>query len=120
MEKMLVTVKLRVMDEVGRGLGVDVMEIPRLAAEDEYTVMREKTLAHIKGHGPQGRELLLQTIRIMNMEMTKRYEQVDATLQERLKQIESIIAMAVEKDKKSERESERRIELEDDPTSYSN
>lgn len=98
MEQMLVTVKLRVLDEVGRSLGIDVQELPRLAAENDPTQLREKTLAHIQGHGPAGRQLLLQTLRIMNKELAKRYQQVDATLQERLRQVEEAVSAAVDAD----------------------
>eukprot|EP01041_Mallomonas_annulata_P012377 gene12377-26033_t len=99
MERMLVTIKLRVLDEAGRDLGIDVMELPRLAAENDPNLLKEKTLAHIEGHGPAGRELLLQTIRIMNVELAKRYQKVDATLQVRLKEIEQLIETAVQEDK---------------------
>jgi hypothetical protein len=40
MENMLVTVKLRLLDEIGKGMGVDVMILPKLAAEEDPAELR--------------------------------------------------------------------------------
>ena len=42
LENMLVTVKLRLLDEIGKGMGVDVMILPKLAAEDDPSELRRK------------------------------------------------------------------------------
>lgn len=42
LENMLVTIKLRLLDEIGKGMGVDVMILPKLAAEDDPTELRRK------------------------------------------------------------------------------
>ena len=39
---MLVTTKLRLLDEVGKGMGVDVMVLPKLAAEENPAELRRK------------------------------------------------------------------------------
>ena len=42
LENMLVTVKLRLLDEIGKGMGVDVMILPKLAAEENPSELRRK------------------------------------------------------------------------------
>ena len=59
MQSLLVTIKLRLLDELGRGKGYDVMMLPKLAAESDPEMLREKTLAHIRGYPAEGCELFL-------------------------------------------------------------
>ena len=41
-ENILVTIKLRLLDEIGKGMGVDVMILPKLAAEENPSELRRK------------------------------------------------------------------------------
>ena len=42
LENMLITTKLRLLDEVGKGMGIDVMVLPKLAAEENPAELRRK------------------------------------------------------------------------------
>ena len=75
-ENLLVTIKLRLLDEVGKGMGVDVMVLPKLAAESDPAELRRKTVEHLRAYDAAGCELFLQTLRLMRGEMSKRYQQV--------------------------------------------
>ena len=44
LENMLITTKLRLLDEVGKGMGVDVMVLPKLAAEENPAELRRKVM----------------------------------------------------------------------------
>jgi hypothetical protein len=44
LENMLITTKLRLLDEVGKGMGVDVMMLPKLAAEENPAELRRKVM----------------------------------------------------------------------------
>lgn len=94
---MLVTIKLRVLDEMGKDMGLDVTAIPILATEDNPVKLKEKTLAHLKDHDEAGKELFLQTLRIIMSEMDRRYERVDPMLKSQLKEIERIVQSCVGK-----------------------
>ena len=45
LENMLITTKLRLLDEVGKGMGVDVMVLPKLAAEENPAELRRKVMS---------------------------------------------------------------------------
>jgi len=47
LENMLITTKLRLLDEVGKGMGVDVMVLPKLAAEENPAELRRKVCLSI-------------------------------------------------------------------------
>ena len=49
-----------------------------------------KTLDHLSKYDKQGKELFLQTLRLMREEMKVRYDRVDATLDRKLAEIEII------------------------------
>ena len=75
-ENLLVTIKLRLLDEVGKGMGIDVMVLPKLAAEVDPVELRRKAVEHLRPYDAAGCELFLQTLRLMRGEMSKRYQQV--------------------------------------------
>jgi len=89
-ENLLVTIKLRLLDECGKNLGVDVMLLPKLAAEGDPAELRRKTLQHLDSYDKPGQELFLQTLRIMMGEMKKRYQGVDPLLYLNLREVEKI------------------------------
>lgn len=95
MTSMLVTIKLRILDEMGKDMGLDVTIIPMLATEDNPLKLKEKTLAHLRGHDEAGRALFLQTLRIIISEMDRRYERIDPMLKSQLKEIETIVQSCV-------------------------
>ena len=89
-ENMLVTVKLRLLDELGKSMGVDVMILPQLAAEEDPAELTRKTILHLEGYDTTGQQLFLQTLRIMLGEMKKRYQAVDPLLLLNLREVERI------------------------------
>eukprot|EP01039_Chlorochromonas_danica_P010005 gene10006-11065_t len=91
LEHMLVTVKLRLLDEKGKTMGVDVMMLPKLAAEEDPAELRRKTIAHISPYDNDGKALFLQTLRIMMKEMKARYAHVDPLLLLNLQEVEKIV-----------------------------
>jgi hypothetical protein len=92
LENLLVTIKLRLLDEIGRGLGLDVMMLPRLAAEEDPIELRRKTTEYLQSYDRTCQELFLQSLKLMRVEMKKRYSQlrVDTTLLEHLDIIEEV------------------------------
>ena len=50
LENMLITTKLRLLDEVGKGMGVDVMVLPKLAAEENPAELRRKVCLSVFSH----------------------------------------------------------------------
>eukprot|EP00597_Dinobryon_sp_UTEXLB2267_P002253 CAMPEP_0170067922 /NCGR_PEP_ID=MMETSP0019_2-20121128/7074_1 /TAXON_ID=98059 /ORGANISM="Dinobryon sp., Strain UTEXLB2267" /LENGTH=85 /DNA_ID=CAMNT_0010275405 /DNA_START=580 /DNA_END=833 /DNA_ORIENTATION=+ len=80
MESLLVTVKLRLLDEQGKRLGVDVMILPKLAAEEDPSELRRKTILHLESYDNTGKLLFLQTLKLLRKEMLKRYQNVDPLL----------------------------------------
>lgn len=90
MQNLLVTIKLRILDEIGRNLGVDVMILPKLASEGNPAELKRKTVEHLKSYDRAGKELFLQTLQIMRGEMKRRYNNVDPLLSLNLEQIEKI------------------------------
>jgi len=103
MENLLVTIKLRVLDEIGKNLGVDVTILPKLAAEEDPAMLRKKTIDHLKSYEcAGGKELFLQALRMMTSEMKKRYKDVDPILFQNLKEVEKICLSLIELDRKTE------------------
>ena len=51
-ENMLVTIKLRLLDEIGKGMGVDVMILPKLAAEENPSELRRKVCIYMRMPNP--------------------------------------------------------------------
>lgn len=76
MENFLVTIKLRVLDEIGRSKGIDVTILPKLAAEHDPDTMRINTYRHLEGFDTEGKLLFLQTLKLLRKEMKKRYTSV--------------------------------------------
>jgi hypothetical protein len=71
-----VTLKLRILDEIGKTMGVDVLVLPKLAAEESPAELRRKTTEYLSSYDINGKKLFLQTLQIMQIEMKKRYQQV--------------------------------------------
>jgi hypothetical protein len=102
-ENLLVTVKLRLMDEMGRNMGMDVMMLPKLAAENEPEELQRKTIEFLDTYTLPAKELFVQTLQIMRKEMQKRYEGVDPMLITNLDRIEKIAQSRIELDIKKEK-----------------
>jgi hypothetical protein len=90
MENLLVTIKLRVLDEIGRTMGIDVTRIPVLAAEEDPAMLRKKTLQYLKDYDNTGIELFLQVLSMIKTEMKKRYTAIDPILFLNMGEIEKI------------------------------
>ena len=91
MENVLITLKLRILDEVGKGLGVDVTVLPKLASIADPVELKQQTVNHLKSYtSVGGKQLFLQALGIMRKEMTKRYDKVDPSLFSNLEEIEKI------------------------------
>ena len=54
MENILTTLKLRMLDEVGKGLGVDVTILPKLASIADPVELRQQTVNHLKSYTSGG------------------------------------------------------------------
>ena len=91
LEGLLVTLKLRLLEEAGRSLGYDVSVIPKLAAEEDPAELRRKTVEHVQSYeSVGGKELFLQALRLMRKEMAKRYTRIDPLLLLNLDEVEKI------------------------------
>jgi hypothetical protein len=90
MENLLVTIKLRLLDEYGKTLGVDVMLLPKLASEEDPSELKRKTVEYLEMYDDSGKTLFLQTLRLMMGEMAKRYDNVDPLLIMNMREIEKI------------------------------
>lgn len=89
-QSLLVTIKLRLLDEWGKTKGVDVMMLPKIASEEDPNIMRQKTIQIISDYNNEGRELFLTALQILRKEMIKRYQNVDPILIANLEEIEKI------------------------------
>lgn len=98
MEQLLVTIQLRLLDEQGKKLGVDVQLLPKLAAETDPAEMKRMAEMHLSSYDATGRALFLQTLRIMLSEMRKRYSNVDPLLLNNLQEVEKVTEMYLKKD----------------------
>lgn len=87
-EALLVTIKLRVLDEIGFRKGVDITMIPKLAAESNDDIMRINTLKYLKNFDLEGQELFLVSLKTVVREIETRYIQMDGDLLVNLKKIE--------------------------------
>lgn len=72
-ENMLVTLKLLLIEEVGKRKGDDILMLSKLAAEDDDDVLDEKTREYFKKYDVLGKQLFLQTFLILKSDMKKRY-----------------------------------------------
>ena len=88
LEALLVTIKLRVLDEIGFRKGVDITMIPKLAAESNDDIMRINTLKYLKNFDLEGQELFLVSLKTVVREIETRYIQMDGDLLVNLKKIE--------------------------------
>lgn len=97
MENLLVTIKLRLLDEQGQNMGVDVMLLPKLASEEDPVELRRKTVEHLEMYDQAGRQLFLQTLQLMRGEMEKRYNNVDPILFMNLGEVEKIAVSMIKR-----------------------
>lgn len=96
LEALLVTLRLRIIEEMGKSLGTDVTILPKLASLDDRNMLQTKTNEHLATYNNiGGMELFLQALRMMINETTKRYKDVDAALLENLKEIELLTTEAI-------------------------
>ena len=106
MEGLLVTVKLRLLEEAGRALGYDVTIIPKLASEEDPAELRRKTLEHVQSYESLGgKELFLQALRLMRREMKMRYNNIDPLLLLNLDEVEKITLGLIQRGRKEEEEA---------------
>jgi hypothetical protein len=106
MESLLVTVKLRLLEELGKKFGYDTTIIPKLAAEENPADLRRKTIEHLQSYdGVGGKDLFLQALRMMKKEMKKRYTQVDPLLLMNLSEIEKIAQEMLKREMEAEESS---------------
>jgi hypothetical protein len=106
MESLLVTVKLRLLEELGKKFGYDTTIIPKLAAEENPADLRRKTIEHLQSYdGVGGKDLFLQALRMMKKEMKKRYTQVDPLLLMNLSEIEKIAQELLKREMEAEESS---------------
>ena len=75
-ENFLVTIKLRILEEIGRSKGIDVSILPKLASAQDLQTMRLDTYRYLEGFDLEGKGLFLQTLKLVLREMKKRYTNV--------------------------------------------
>ena len=98
LEALLVTLRLRIIEEMGRSLGTDVTILPKLASLDDQGALQRKTKEHLATYSSVGGvELFLQALRMTMKETSKRYKGVDTTLLNNLKEIELLATEALHK-----------------------
>lgn len=103
MENLLVTIKLRLLEEIGKGMGYDTTILPKLAAEEDPAELKRKTIEHLRGYeSVQGMELFVQALKMMKKEMRKRYTQVDPLLLINLDEVEKIAEMLIQREQTAE------------------
>lgn len=108
MENLLVTVKLRLLEEMGKVLGYDTTILPKLASEEDPAELRRKTIAHLESYeGIGGKELFLQALRLMKKDMNKRHKAIDPILFANLGEVEKITESMVKREQQLEDERER-------------
>ena len=71
-------------------MGIDVTRLPVLAAEEDPSELRRKTVQHLQGYDRDGLELFLTVLGMLRVEMKKRYRAVDPLLVMNLGEIEKI------------------------------
>lgn len=99
MKSLLVTIKLRILDEIGKSMGIDVTILPKLASEDSPSELKRKTIMYLKSYNRQGKELFLQVLRITLLEMKQRYQQLDPILLKNLGEIEKLTIGLIDQEK---------------------
>ena len=90
MNQLLTTVKLRLLDEVGKQKGIDIQMIATIAAINDPIELKTKTMSYLKDYDKDGLDLFLQVLRILTSEMKKRYNKVDPGLLLNMAEIERI------------------------------
>lgn len=90
MNQLLTTVKLRLLDEVGKEKGIDIQMIASLATINDPLELKKKTMSYLYEYDKDGVSLFLQVLKILNSEMKKRYNNVDAGLLLNMAEIERI------------------------------
>ena len=74
-ENLLVTLKLLIIEEIGKKkMGVDTVMLSKLAAEQDISILEEKTLEYFKNYDNSMLELFLSNINIMKNELNLRYQ----------------------------------------------
>ena len=96
LEALLITLRLQIIEEMGKTFGTDVTILPKLASLDDRDALHTKTKEHLATYeSVGGMELFLQALRIMLKETTKRYKDVDITLVDNLREIERLTNKAI-------------------------
>lgn len=98
-QSLLVTIKLRLLDEWGKMKGIDVMMLPKLASEEDPNIMKQKTIEILRDYNNEGRELFLIALQLLRKEMIKRYQNVDPILLANLEEIEKITKSYIKESK---------------------
>ena len=74
-ENILVTLKLLIIEEIGKKkMGVDTVMLSKLAAEEDISVLEQKALGYFKNYDSNMLELFLSNINIMKNELNLRYQ----------------------------------------------
>jgi hypothetical protein len=92
---LLVTIKLRLLEEAGKEMSSDILQIPRLVAESNPITLRDKTLTYLNDYDLQGKELFLANLDLIQIQLRQKYERIDMLLLENLKRIETITKTAI-------------------------
>jgi hypothetical protein len=100
MNQLLTTVKLRILDEVGKEKGIDIQMIASLAAINDPIELKKKTINFLNDYDRDGLDLFLQVLRILSNEMKKRYNNVDTGLILNMAEIEIICISLIESKRK--------------------
>lgn len=91
LETLLVTLRLRILEEMGKTLGRDVTILPKLASLSDSAELKRSTLLHLDTYTTVGGvELFLQALKLMIKETKRRYKDVDPALLDNLHQIEAL------------------------------
>ena len=106
MENLLVTIKLRLLEELGKDLGYDTTILPKLAAEEDPAELRRRTLEHLQTYeGVGGKELFLHALRLMKKEMKKSHTKVNPLLVANLGEVEKIAQGLIDRERAAEEEA---------------
>ena len=91
LETLLVTLRLRILEEMGKTLGRDVTILPKLASLSDPAELKRSTLLHLDTYTTVGGvQLFLQALKLMIKETKRRYKDVDPALLDNLHQIEAL------------------------------
>jgi folate-binding protein YgfZ len=96
-ENLLVTLKLLLIEEIGKKkLGIDTVILSKLASEQDISILEQKTIEYFKDYDINMLELFVSNINIMKNELNLRYQNTEnELLSQNLSQIESIIEQII-------------------------